>query len=190
MGSYCVSWRMAEILFIVLSCLNGMSGYLPHVGYSQTGETSWKRSGAWSADTSQQMFQAFVVLGCLGHNLADHGLLFRPPICSFAASSVEVRHKTFEAGYEFQLEITDISYNKRHLRCFRIICVRDTAWYIPSNPIKILLYLNAWLMAKTILSSGSLWLPGTSEGWPAGAHQVLATAFFVPRIEDCRSLTE
>lgn len=58
----------------------------------------------------------------------------------FAASSVEVRHKIFQTGCEFQLEITDMSYNKRHLRYFRIINVHDPAWHIPSNPIKILQY--------------------------------------------------
>lgn len=110
--------RMAEILFTVLSHLNGMSGHLPHVGYSQTEETSWKRSGDWSAETSQEMFWAFIVLGCLGQNLAEYGLLLRPPIWSFAAASVEIRHKIFGAGCEFQLEITAISYNKRHLRWF------------------------------------------------------------------------
>lgn len=63
--------------------------------------------------------------------------LLRPLICSFAASSVVRRHKVFGAGHRFPLEIIDVSYNKKHLRCFRIIYLGGTTWYIASKHIKI-----------------------------------------------------
>lgn len=46
---------MAEILFLALNPLNGMSVYPPQVGYSKPGEPSSRRSGSWSTEASQQL---------------------------------------------------------------------------------------------------------------------------------------
>ena len=44
-----------------------------------------------------------------------HFLILRWSICSFTAFSIVIKHKVFVAGGRFQLELTEVSNNKRQL---------------------------------------------------------------------------
>lgn len=115
--------EMAEIIFLVLSHLNVMSGYPPQVGLKARWTIMKK---IWSL-INRSITRDVLSIHCAGLLRLKFCwpcfLLLRPSICSFAASSARIRHKVFGAGCRFQLEITDVSYNKRHLRHFRIIYV-------------------------------------------------------------------
>lgn len=49
-----------------------------------------------------------------------HFLMLRWSICSSTAFSIVIKHTVFVAGGRFQLELTDVSNNKRYLSCLEL----------------------------------------------------------------------